>query len=115
MELVKKHDIQCVCETKLDKEDVISYDGYTFINEPRKQAYARKSGGLGLFIRENLVKFVKPLSSTTEYISWAKISKQLLKTEDNLMLGMVYIPPQQSRFFLTRTNLNYLSRKLHRP
>ena len=49
VELVKKHDILCVCETKLDKEDVISCDGYTFINEPRKQAYIRKSGGLGFF------------------------------------------------------------------
>lgn len=99
VELVRKHDILCVCETKLDKEDVISCDGYTFINEPRKQAYYRKSGGLGLFIRDNLIKFVEILRSTTEYISWIKISKQLLKTEDDLLLGTVYIPPQQSRFF----------------
>ena len=39
------------------------------------------------------------MSSSTEYISWLKISKQLLQTEDDLLLGTVYIPPQQSRFF----------------
>ena len=96
---MKKRDILCVCETKLEKEDVISCDGYTFINEPRKQGYTRKSGGLGFFIRDNLVKSTEILSSSTEYISWLKISKQFLQTEDDLLLGTVYIPPRESRFF----------------
>ena len=45
-EFVNKYDLFCVCETKLDKYDIIDLHGYTFISHWRKQKFIRKSGGL---------------------------------------------------------------------
>lgn len=99
VDLVRKYDILCISETKLDHDDVISCEGYTFFNQPRKQSYIRKSGGIGFFVRDNLVKFVTIIDSTSEYISWLKVSKKHHKLSENILIGAVYIPPQQSRFF----------------
>ena len=42
-ELVSNYSMFFVCETKLDTTDLISINGYTFINQPRRQNYKRKS------------------------------------------------------------------------
>ena len=50
-------DFDCfVCaETKLSRSDSIEVDGYTFY--PSKfNRYSRKSGGVGLFVKDNFVK-----------------------------------------------------------
>ena len=44
---VNQYDVVCLAETKLDETDVVLLDGYTFISQPRRQEYLRKSGGIG--------------------------------------------------------------------
>ena len=57
-ELVNCYDLFCVCETKLDKYDIIDLPGYTFISQSRKQKFIRKSGGLGVFVRNELSSYI---------------------------------------------------------
>ena len=51
-ELVNNFDVFCVSESKLDKHDIISLKGYTYVSQIRKQRYLRKSGGIGIFIKK---------------------------------------------------------------
>ena len=38
-------------ETKLDDNDIIEIDNYSFISKTRKQTYKRKSGGIAALIK----------------------------------------------------------------
>ena len=97
-ELVHKYDIFCVCETKLDKYDSIELHGFTFISQCRKQKFIRKSGGLGVFVRNELSEFITQEDSESDYIMWLKINKTAFKTNEDLYIGVVYVPPSDSRF-----------------
>ncbi|MCG8113215.1 MAG: reverse transcriptase domain-containing protein [Candidatus Thiodiazotropha taylori] len=97
-EIINDYDIFCVCETKLDRYDVIELNGYKFISQCRKQKYIRKSGGLGVFVRNNLSNYVSLIESDSDYIMWLKISKVAFKTDEDIYVGVVYIPPNDSRF-----------------
>ena len=46
---VNQYDVVCLAETKLDETDVVLLDGNTFISQPRRQKYLRKSEGIGFF------------------------------------------------------------------
>ena len=87
-----------VCETKLDKYDIIDLHGYTFISECRKQKFIRKSGDLRVFVRNDLSEYIIQLDSESDYIMWLKVNKYAFKTNEDLYLGVVNIPPKDSRF-----------------
>jgi len=95
-ELISNYDILCTQETKLDKFDKIDIPNYTFLSKPRLENYKRKSGGLGYFIKNEIMNklSVTTPESKCEYIFWLKISNG----QENVTIGNVYIPPEQSRF-----------------
>ena len=97
-ELISHYDIFCVSETKLDDLDLINLPGYSFVSQVRKQRYLRKSGGIGVFVRNCLFKHVSLVESDSDYILWFKLNKSVFKTEEDLHFGAVYIPPGDSRF-----------------
>ena len=99
VETVKYHDLFFTVETKLDKYDVISIDEYSFYSKPRKQKYYRKSGGLGVFIHESLSKHVEVIETDSDYVLWIKLCKSFHALHEDIVFGVVYIPPIQSRFF----------------
>ena len=96
---VNQYDVVCLAETKLDETDVVLLDGYTFVSQPRRQKYLRKSGSIGFFVRNNLSKNVKTITMQSEYIACINISRSYHKHDQDILIASVYIPPQQSRFF----------------
>ena len=69
----KHFDIVCSEETKIDDMDIISFPGFKLISQPRKEPlYLRKSGGLAIFIKDNLANYCKPLETESDYILWLK-------------------------------------------
>ena len=96
---IKNHKILCFAETKLDSHDIISIDGYTYFNQPRRQSYIRKSGGLGFLVHDSIAKYVKRINTESDYIACLSLSRQYHHYEQDIILASVYIPPQQSRFF----------------
>ena len=72
--------------------------GFTFISQCRKQKFIRKSGGLGVFVRNELSEFITQEDSESDYIMWLKINKTAFKTNEDLYIGVVYVPPSDSRF-----------------
>lgn len=97
--LVNDYDIFCVCETKLDRYDSIDVPGYVFFSQCRKQKFIRKSGGIGIFVKQTLSPYITLITSDSDYILWVSINKCAFKTDEDIHLGAVYIPPSDSRFY----------------
>ena len=97
--LIDRYDILCISESKLDNDDVISCPGYVFYNQPRSQPYTRKSGGIGFFVRQHLSASVDVIGSNSDYVAWIQISKKTHELDKDILIGAVYVPPQQSKFF----------------
>ena len=97
-DLIKQFDIFCVSESKLGKYDDITLEGYTFLSQYRKQHFIRKSGGIGVFLKFDIAPYVTYIDSDSDFILWFKLSKQLLKTDQDVVIGAVYVPPSVSRF-----------------
>ena len=98
IETLACYDVLCVTETKLDETDVISIPGYNFMSQHRKQKYLRKSVGIGIIYKSTLENKIKIIDTESDYILWAKLDKTLFNTDGEFILGVLYIPPAQSRF-----------------
>ena len=57
---VNQYDIICLTELRTDQYDDVNIDGFRFISASRAVA-KRKSGGVGLFIKNNIWPFIKNL------------------------------------------------------
>lgn len=89
----------CLTEAKIDESDLIPFPGYEAFYQPRKQRFTRKSGGIVVYVKDRLVKFVTNVETESDYVLWLSLSKELLQLDENLMLGVVYIPPENSNFY----------------
>ena len=95
---MQNYDIFCVNETKIDKYDTIHLDGYTFISQCRRQNFFRKSGGIGVFVKNYLSPYVSLVESDSDYILWVKLNKKFTQIDQDIIFGAVYLPPSDSRF-----------------
>ena len=92
---IEQFDLVCLGETKLDRFDDIVIPGYKCYMLNRTVCKV-KSGGIALLVKESLLAFVKPLESSSECVFWFVIDEQL--ADKNLLLGIVYIPPESSPY-----------------
>ena len=65
--------------------------GYTFKCINRENCY-RKSGGVGVLIKDSLYKDIVFLDNSTENVLWFKLKN------NNCIFGIVYIPPESSSY-----------------
>ena len=97
-DLISNYFLFCVTESKLDNHDLITLPGYKFISQPRRQKFLRRSGGIGVFVKDNSSPHISIIDSDSDYILWLQLSKSFFKAEDDLIFGVVYLPPTDSRF-----------------
>ena len=97
-DLISNYDLFCVTESKLDNHDLVTMPGYKFISQPRRQKFLRKSGRIGVFVKDNISRHISVIDSDSDYILWLKLSKSFFKAEDDIIFGVVYLPPTDSRF-----------------
>ena len=57
-----------------------------------------KSGGIGLFVKDFISTHISLVESDSDYIMWFRLSKTFLQTDKDLFFGIVYLPPDESRF-----------------
>ena len=62
--------------------------------------------GIAFCVKEKLAKFVKRIDSSSDYIMWVQLDKRLMNVDENVMLGVSYIPPAQSKYFNDEEILN---------
>lgn len=92
-------DIVLLCETWTAADDIYELQGYTFYNYPRpfKHHNARRcSGGLGIFIRDNITKGIKIIKFTKDMIAWIRLEKQFFDLEYDIYIAIVYFMPEGS-------------------
>ena len=99
IKLIDDFHLFCVTETKVDKYDIISIPNYTFLSKPRTQKYLRKSGGIGVFVKQTILNYVDVIDSECEYVMWVKLKKSLFNIDNDIIIGIMYIPPEQSKFY----------------
>ena len=98
-DLLDKMDICGVSETWLNtqKADEISVPGFNFYPFNRKTFKGAIRGGVGIFIKKELKKYVKiRLDLSNENFLWCKIKKEYIGYREDLYICMVYIPPECS-------------------
>ena len=67
-------DILFLCETHLSLSDNLYYDGYKFISNCRSIKPSKLKGGLGLFVKQTLIKGVKIIDKSYSDYMWVKLS-----------------------------------------
>ncbi|CAG2247285.1 unnamed protein product [Mytilus edulis] len=96
IDMVQKFDFISLVETKTDDLDKIDIPGFTFHLKNRKNIARVKSGGIAFGYKSHLENFVKPVENFSSLVYWWKISSDLLKTDQDVMIGNIYIPPENS-------------------
>ena len=94
---ISTEDIFGVSETWLNENDKIDIPGFKFYPLNRKKEKGATREGLGFFIKEDLKKFIKiRYDLSNENILWCKLDKNHFEYDDDLYIGTVYIPPENS-------------------
>ena len=95
-----KHDIICLAETHCGPKDDIDLEGYqVFPNfRPRSKNAKKHSGGLAIYVKNNLRQGIKILPTTNSEYMWIKLDKQFFKLENDIYLANAYVCPQNSSY-----------------
>lgn len=91
--LLNKHDILCLTETKTDDLDEINHENFIFHIKNRKKISNFRSGGIALGYRKSLQKFIHPIKTDCQFVLWFSIDGKCFNISENVIIGIVYIPP----------------------
>ena len=97
-EFISSFDVLGLSETKTDDIDQIHIPGFITFMKNRHKLSKVRSGGIILSAREDIVKHVKIIDTDCKYVLWFKIDKMFLNYDEDLICGIVYIPPEGSKF-----------------
>ena len=98
LELIDEYDILCFVETKLDDYDCINLPGFTMNMKNRFKYMKTKSGGITLAFKDHLNEHISIIELESKYVLWFEINDRLLHNEKDALFGIVYIPPESSKY-----------------
>ena len=106
LDFMKGYDIIMLTETKTDKVDLdfltetFASQGYLTHFQSRKSNSNsnQKSGGIALIFKENLSQYISVITKESECVLWFMIDKSLFGTEQDILAGAVYIPPEGTKY-----------------
>ena len=78
--------------------DEISLEGYKYVHQTRKQKFLRKSGGIGVFVRNEMCQNIELMPSSSDYVLWLKLFNKASTCKTEIILGVVYQPPESSKY-----------------
>lgn len=85
-------------ETKTDDSDVIQIPGYSTFLKNRTKLVKIRSGGIGLLVKDALLKYITAVHTNCEYVLWFKISYLLFNSDEDVYCGILYISPKSSKY-----------------
>ena len=68
IELCNNYDLLCFSETKTEQTDVISIPGFIMFNQCRRQKFERRSGGISVYVKENISKYFICINTESDCI-----------------------------------------------
>ena len=93
---ITKFDIILLCETWTSKKSAIGIPGYEpyFSHRPKLNKNARRcSGGVILYVKENILSYVKIVKDDIPDMVWVKLDKNRFGFENDLLLCLCYVSP----------------------
>ncbi len=97
IDLIRQNDILGTSETWLKEKDVVKVPGYNFYPLHRKGGKGPTRGGNGFFIKEGIKKHVKlRYDLSCENALWCKLDKKYFGFDEDVYIGSIYFPPEQS-------------------
>ena len=90
-------DILGLAETKTCVHEEISISNYSYFAKHRLH-YVRRSGGLGIFVKEDHLPFVEIIDTECEFLMLMKISKSLTAKDEDMIVCFVDLPPEGSDY-----------------
>ena len=98
---LEDYDIILLCEIWASEQDDFTLEGFMYYNYPRKykhHAAKRNSGGLGLFIRNELQNGVTIWTNTDDVIALIILKRSFFGFENDIYLAYVEIVPEGSTY-----------------
>ena len=98
LRFIKRSDIVCLTETWAGINDKYYIQGYSEYPVTRKKHVKAKknSGGISIFVRTTLTKYITEIKSKSRNILWLHINFKKLHAKFNLLLGVIYVSPESS-------------------
>ena len=96
-------DVFSCVETHCDELDIVNIDNNACFLKNRKQKTIKRSGGIATFINNNVSNHFSEIPTDCEYVQWFKVSHSFTQTEEDLILGTIYIPPENTKYFFQQT------------
>ena len=95
-----KDDIFCLLETHAVQDDTLVLEGYTpyMINRPKRTKRGQNSGGLAIFVRNEIRNSVELIKCKSKEYTWLRIKKAECQNGNDIYICFVYDNPQNSTF-----------------
>ena len=91
--VINKHDIFALVETHATYESEMNISKFKHFIKCRNQSGNRSSGGLSVYINQNVAKGVSYIPSENKNIIWCKLDKTYFNFQKDIYLGTVYLSP----------------------
>ena len=98
LEFIQTFDVLCLVETKTDDVDQIDLPEFEIHMKNRFTYRKVRSGGIVLAFKNYLSQDIDLINSESQYVLWFKISKNVLQLNHDVLCGIVYIPPESSKY-----------------
>ena len=97
--LIKGFDIFVVVETWLSQNVKLYVEGFKYYRcDRKKNKFARRaSGGVCVFIKNNIWKGIRKFKSTNNDCMWLKLSKTFFNLDYDIYVCCCYLPPSNSK------------------
>ena len=95
---ISNFDIVCINETKTDSTDDLEIDGFKCFVKHRCELSRFKSGGIAIYVKNDISKYASVIDSASKYVLWLHVSKNVGGLDENLIIGAVNIPPENSKY-----------------
>ena len=98
LRIMQGFDMVLLCETWTNEQSEMSLDGFEHfaLHRPRHQRARRDSGGVALYYRAELAKYVTLVKETEDCILWVKIDKKGIDSDKDMLVCLCYAVPSGS-------------------
>ena len=100
IEFIQSHAINWFVETKIndiDVDNLIIPVGYKGTFKSKRYVSNVKSGGIGIIYKEELYTLITEIKIENDFVAWHKIDQTSIGLAKDLLLGVIYIPPEGSK------------------
>lgn len=98
LSLIHEYDLICIQESRLDDLDTVTISGYQIFIKNRAAVSRFRSGGIALIVKNKFSPYIRLIKSDSKLIIWFSISKLITDNNEDLICGVVYIPPAGSKY-----------------